>query len=45
MKKLNKKELENTKGGINFWGVLGIIAGVIFSVGVLDGIARPLKCN
>ena len=45
MKKLNKNELEKTKGGISGWGVVGIIAGIIFSVGMLDGIARPLKCN
>ena len=45
MKKLNKKELEKTKGGISGWGIVGIIAGIVFSVGVLDGITRPLKCN
>ena len=45
MKKLNEKELTQVKGGIGFWGAAGIIAAVIFVVGVLDGIARPLKCN
>ena len=45
MKKLDQKELEKVKGGIGFWGAAGIIAGVIFIVGVLDGIARPLRCN
>lgn len=45
MKRLNKKELEETKGGIGFWAVAGIISAAIFIVGVLDGIARPLKCN
>ena len=45
MKTLNKNELEKTKGGISFWTVAGIIAGAVFLVGVLDGIARPLKCN
>ena len=45
MNKLESKELKDVKGGIGFWGVAGIIAGAIFIVGVLDGIARPLKCN
>ena len=45
MSKLNEKELENIKGGFGFWSVAGIIAGAIFIIGVLDGIARPLKCN
>lgn len=45
MEKLNKKELENVKGGISGWAIAGIIAGAVFLVGVLDGIAKPLKCN
>lgn len=45
MKKLNNQELEGIKGGIGFWAVAGIISAAIFIVGVLDGIARPLKCN
>lgn len=45
MKKLNTQELEEIKGGIGFWAVAGIISIAIFIVGVLDGIARPLKCN
>lgn len=45
MKKLNSEELEEIKGGIGFWGIAGIISATIFIIGVLDGIARPLKCN
>lgn len=45
MKKLDQKDLKNMKGGIGFWAVAGIISAAIFIVGVLDGIARPLKCN
>lgn len=45
MKKLNEEQLESVKGGIGFWGAAGIISAAIFIVGVLDGIARPLKCN
>lgn len=32
-------------GGFNFGIVAGIIAGVTFLIGVIDGIIRPLKCN
>lgn len=45
MSKLEQKELKDIKGGIGFWGAAGIVAAAIFVVGVLDGIARPLKCN
>ena len=45
MKKLGEKELETINGGIGFWGIAGIVSAVVFIVGVLDGIARPLKCN
>jgi hypothetical protein len=45
MTQLNEKELETMKGGIGFWGIAGLISAAIFIVGVLDGIARPLKCN
>lgn len=45
MNKLDHKQLENMKGGIGFWGIAGIVSAAIFIIGVLDGIARPLKCN
>lgn len=45
MKKVEDLELEKIKGGIGAWGIAGIISLCIFVVGVLDGIARPLKCN
>lgn len=45
MKKLDNNELKNVKGGIGFWGIAGIISAAIFIVGVVDGIARPLKCE
>lgn len=45
MNRLNQKDLESIKGGIGFWGIAGIVSAAIFIVGVLDGIARPLKCN
>ncbi len=45
MKNLSKKELNNIVGGISAWGIIGIIAGAIFGIGVFDGLIRPLKCN
>ena len=45
MKKLENEKLANIKGGISGWGVLGIGALIAFISGVLDGIARPSKCN
>ena len=45
MKELNVNELKSIVGGISVWGVIGIIAGLIFGVGVIDGIVRPLKCR
>lgn len=45
MKKLDNNELKNVKGGIGFWGIAGIVSAAIFIVGVIDGIARPLKCE
>ena len=45
MKILNEKELKNVKGGFGFWSLMGIFAGVTFLAGILDGIARPSKCE
>ena len=42
---LSEKELLEVNGGIGAWAVLGIIAGVIFLIGVVDGYVRPAKCN
>lgn len=46
MQELKQNELKQTiGGGISLWGILGIIAGAVFIVGVIDGIARPVKCH
>ncbi len=45
MTKLKEEELERVQGGIGLWGIAGIVAAAIFIIGVLDGIARPVKCN
>lgn len=39
MVELNDKELKNTVGGISIWGIIGIIAGAIFGIGVIVGTA------
>lgn len=46
MCELTKDELRDTiGGGISAWGVIGIITGFVFIVGVIDGIAHPIKCH
>ncbi len=45
------RELEDKKlnlvvgGGFNIGIGIGIVAGITFLIGVIDGIVRPLKCN
>lgn len=38
-------ELKKVKGGASAMAIIGIIAGIIFGVGGLDGYARPVKCR
>lgn len=45
MKELKRKELKKIKAGVSGWVVAGIIGGITFLIGVLDGIARPFKCR
>ena len=46
MKNLNDKELMVVDGGGFHIGVVaGIVAGISFLVGLVDGIVRPLKCR
>lgn len=45
MIKLTNKELSNINGGSAGWIAAGIIAGITFLAGVLDGITRPFKCR
>lgn len=43
---LTNDELKNINGGAMKTGIaVGIIAGVTFLIGILDGIFRPLRCN
>ncbi len=45
MKKLNDLELKNIEGGLTAWAAIGIGLAITFVAGILDGIARPLKCR
>lgn len=46
MEVISNEELNSIDGGgINVWGALGIGAGIVFIVGIIDGFVRPLKCN
>lgn len=46
MKELNETQLRNIVGGqsnTGFWLLIG--SGIVFLIGIIDGIVRPLKCN
>ena len=44
--KLAKNELLQVKGGAAKAGVIaGIVSGIVFIIGIIDGFMRPLKCN
>ena len=46
MQKLKKEELKKIKAGASpAWIIGGIIAGVTFLAGILDGYFRPFKCR
>jgi lactobin A/cerein 7B family class IIb bacteriocin len=45
MKRVNDQELREIKGGFSGWLIAGIGIVVTFVAGVIDGIARPKKCN
>ena len=45
MQKINDAELSKINGGFSGWVVAGIGLVVTFIAGVIDGIARPKKCN
>ncbi len=46
MKELTKEELYKINGGGLSIGMgIGLIAGISFLIGVVDGIIRPLRCN
>ena len=46
MLEINEEELKQINGGgISIWGGIGIVSGIIFVIGVIDGLVRPLKCN
>lgn len=45
MERIEEDELKNINGGISGWAIAGIVAGGVLLAGIIDGIARPLKCN
>ncbi len=46
MNDLTQEKLKKIDGGgISVWGVLTIVTGIVFLVGVIDGFVRPLSCN
>lgn len=45
MKIIKDAELSKINGGFSGWALAGISMLVTFVAGVIDGIARPKKCN
>ena len=45
MVRLNNEELKDVQGGFGAWAISGLISACVFVIGVIDGIARPLRCN
>ncbi len=46
MLELTKKEMDEVSGGGISWGIAsGIIAGIIFIIGLIDGYTNPKKCR
>ena len=45
MEVLSQKELITINGGIGIWTIIGIVSGVTFIIGLIDGFVRPLKCR
>ncbi len=45
MKRLKDQDLKTINGGFSGWVVAGISIAVTFIAGIIDGIARPKKCN
>lgn len=45
MFELKENDLKSVQGGFGGWAAVGIIGGIIFLIGVIDGYIRPLKCN
>ncbi len=45
MKRLKEQYFNTINGGFSFWVVAGFSIAVTFIAGIIDGIARPKKCN
>ena len=45
MEKVDEIKLKEINGGFSGWALAGIGLLVTFVAGVIDGIARPKKCN
>ena len=45
MKSVDFLELEQVKGGVSGWTMVGISALIVFLAGVFEGITSPNPCN
>ena len=45
MKSVDFLELEQVKGGVSGWTMVGICVFIVFLAGVFEGITSPNPCN
>lgn len=45
MKRVSDLELEEIRGGVSGWVMVGIAAIVVFLAGVFEGITNPTPCH
>lgn len=45
MEKIKEKELEQINGGFSWGLAAGIVSGIVFIIGIIDGYVNPQKCN
>ncbi len=45
MLQLKREELLEIQGGFGTWTIMGIISGITFFIGLIDGFVRPLPCR
>ena len=45
MQSISTIELEEVRGGVSGWTIIGIAAVVVFLAGVFEGITSPNPCN
>lgn len=45
MRKIDFLELQQVKGGVSGWTIVGIVSAIVFLAGVFEGITSPSPCQ